>query len=372
MDEARAKHFTLRGGELDGVAFTITAGCRGAPRPPAAWASLLARAAELRGEVLDASGLFGLPGRAVRTGRVSVYEPSAAGLAAIRTDGADEVLAVRAGLPWDAPPGRYDHVLLAPPADRGNARVRAEISAAARALKPGGTAWLGLERDRGAKRYEREATAAIGPGEVVARKKGFRVSRFRCERTAPTELDPWLRFDTPRGPAMALAGTFAAGKLDPGTARLLDALDRHAADRTRSDVLDLGCGWGPLARWAAAGGGRVTACDDDLAAVRSTARNVPGARVVHSDLDLELSREDRFDLVLLNPAFHLGAGVRVGLGAAMVETAIRRVRRGGDVWMVANEDLPYDAVIEAAGGEATRVARAGGFRVSRVRRRSGR
>lgn len=371
----RARHFEPRPAEVAGVTFTLSDGCRGAPRPPAGWAALVRRAAEVRGDVLDVAGMYGVPARAVPDGPVRVLDPSAAGLAAFRRDVGSEAGRLRAspGLPWDAAPSAWDHVFLAPPAERGNARVRAELAAAARALRPGGHAWVLLERDRGAKRYEREAVAAIGPGEVVARVKGFRLSRFRrSEAAASAPVAPWHRFDTPRGPAEALAGTFASGKLDPGSARLLQALDDASPPCEGAEVLDLGCGWGPLAGWAARRGGQVTACDDDLAAVRSTARNVPTARVLHDDLDGGLAPGARFDLVLVNPPFHLGAGVRVGLGEAMVATAVARLRPGGEAWLVANEALPYEAVATRLGCEVEETARSGGFKVWRARRRSDR
>lgn len=360
---------------VSGVSFRWRVGCRGHPEPPAGWALLAGTAAELDGETLDASQCLGVPARAVAAGRVRVLESSALALEALAADLEEEAVGgahprAAAGLPWDAPAGAFDAVLLAPPAERGSARVHAETAAAARALRPGGRAWLLLEKDRGAKRYERDALRWFETGTVVARRKGFRLSRLEGPR-ADAAPDPWTRFDGPFGEAWALAGCWAAGKTDPGTRLLLRELEAAAALPEGGSVLDLGCGWGPLAWAADRRGAQVTACDDDLAAVRSCERNVPGARVLHADLDGGLPSGARFARVLVNPPFHVGAGVRLALGRAFLAAARRRVTPDGEIWLVANRDLPYETAF-AADDEVVEAAREGAFKVLRVRPRSGR
>ena len=378
---------------LAGVSFSWRLGCRGHPSPPTTWALLTERAATLAGDVLDASACLGVPGRAAAGSgaRVTVLEPSAVALDALRRDlGASSTTdaantRASAGLAWDAPAAAFDHALLAPPAERGSARVRAELAAAARALKPDGRAWVALHKDRGAKRYERDATRWFSGVEIVARRKGARLARLSGPRgdarrgSAPAdgadadgeEVAPWQRFDTPLGPAWALAGCYAAGKLDPGSALLLDVLAEREAIPPASDVLDLGCGWGPLARAAADRGATVVASDDDLAAVRSCARTVPEAHVMHADADRGLAAGRAFARVLLNPPFHVGAGVRLDLARALLRAARRRVAAAGEAWLVANAQLPYEDVFDAADA-VDEIARDGGFKVLRVRPRNDR
>jgi 16S rRNA (guanine1207-N2)-methyltransferase len=131
-------------------------------------------------------------------------------------------------------------------------------------------------------------------------------------------------------------------------------------------VLDLGCGYGPLALWAASANADVTAVDDDVTAVRSTARNAdrhgPSVRAVHSDLDAELGGGERFDVVLCNPPFHIGKEVRLDVSRAFVRAAHRRLVPGGRLWLVANRALPYERYLEGWSRVET-LAEEGGFKV---------
>lgn len=67
-------------------------------------------------------------------------------------------------------------------------------------------------------------------------------------------------------------GVFSGAGIDPGTAFLLRWLATHPQVQASQRVLDLGCGYGPLALWlaAAAPARRVTAVDRDALAVECT------------------------------------------------------------------------------------------------------
>jgi len=340
---------------------------------PAGWSLLVDAARTVAGEVVDASGTMGVAGRAAEAAtRVRIVEPSAIALDVIRYDLGGYGPEVTPGLPWDLEPKSADSVLLAPAAERGSARVRAELAAAARALRPDGTAYLLLERDRGAKRYEREARTLFGDVEVVARQRGARLSRLRNpglhQLRSAAESTPWTEFEVDGQRFHSLAGCFASGKLDPGSALLLRELDRAGAVSPHSSVWDLGCGWGPLAHAAQQLGALVSASDDDLAAVRSCRANVPGAKVEHADLDGALAPGVRFDRVLVNPPFHVGAGLRLALGREFIEVALRRVTPEGEAWFVANAELGYEREASLPRGwRLDQVTRESGFSVLRAR-----
>jgi len=354
-----------------------SAAVRGYPGAAPGLQELLAAVPSLTGRVADVTGSAG--GGALAAGaaaQVTVLEPSYAALRAARRRFADAAgVTVRAGLPWDLPAAAFDAVLALPPGDRGNDRVRAELWACARALVAGGTAYLAMHKDLGARRYERVAEEAFASVEVVARSKGWRVAQLTGPRPADPEgaedAVPWRRFEALGRSWWALPGVFAARGLDAGSAELLAALaERGEAPLAGAEVLDLGCGSGVLAALAlASGASRVCAVDDDLGAVRSSERNLGGGRavVLHSDLDAALAPRERFDAVLANPPFHVGKQVRLALSRAFVEAARTRLRPGGELLMVANRALPYERELAGWGAfETVRVA--GAFKVLRARR----
>jgi len=200
---------------------------------------------------------------------------------------------------------------------------------------------------------------------------GWRVSELRGPRPTPP-LDPWAAFAPAAagagGPVRAIVGTFAAEKLDPGTAVLLRALAAGRAT-TAGDasgaprVLDLGCGTGLLGRAALAAGAReVVAVDDDLAAVRSASAQLgddPRAVVLHADLvrpvdaaRAPLLAAGGFDEVWCNPPFHVGRQVVGALSRAFVAAALQALRPGGVAWFVVNRALPYERELAAWGEHA--------------------
>jgi 16S rRNA (guanine1207-N2)-methyltransferase len=103
------------------------------------------------------------------------------------------------------------------------------------------------------------------------------------------------------------AGVFSPGRLDPGT-RLL--LEEAPAPPTRGDVLDLGCGYGPVACVLAARspGATVWAVDVNERALALCARNARAAGLgnVHCVLPGDPSLPDRFAGIWSNPPVRIG------------------------------------------------------------------
>ena len=144
-------------------------------------------------------------------------------------------------------------------------------------------------------------------------------------------------------------GVYAAGKLDPGTQVMLEALELSPLLGKR--VLDIGCGYGILALKAALAGADVTALDDDLAAIRSAYKNALryalDIRFLHSDVNSALPPDARFDAVLSNPPFHVGKQVRLELPTAFIAAAYQHLKPGGTFTLVANAALPYEPLLNA-------------------------
>jgi len=178
---------------------------------------------------------------------------------------------------------------------------------------------------------------------------------------------------------VAFGAAFAGAGLDLGTRFLLeqlDAPDGRLPGTEPRDVVDLGCGTGLLAAWAARRwpGARVVAADRSDAAVRSAAltatANGVGDRVrtVRDDAGATLA-DASADVVLLNPPFHDGAALRTDAAHRMFATAGRVLRPGGALWCVWNSHLRYRPALERAVGPTTQVARGPRFTVTRSLRR---
>lgn len=148
----------------------------------------------------------------------------------------------------------------------------------------------------------------------------------------------------------AHGAVFAGPKLDIGTRYLLAFLP---AMKPARHAVDLGCGTGILAAMYARHfpASTVTATDQSAAAVAS-ARATAGANgladriSVLQDDALSTMEPGSADLVLLNPPFHVGAGVHAGAGLKMIEAAGRVLAPGGELWTVFNRHLPYRPALE--------------------------
>ena len=65
--------------------------------------------------------------------------------------------------------------------------------------------------------------------------------------------------------------------------------------------------------------------------------------------DVTTGLPEIYDAIVMNPPFHIGQATHVDLGRAFLTTAIASIRRGGKLFLVANRQLPYEAVLEVSG-----------------------
>ncbi len=162
------------------------------------------------------------------------------------------------------------------------------------------------------------------------------------------------------------AGVFSPSRLDPGTRLLLEtAPPPPAAGR----LLDLGCGYGPLALVLAARspGAQVWAVDVNRRALELCARNaaragLPNVRCAAPD-DAQLP--GTFGLIWSNPPIRIGKAALHGLLTAW----LGRLEPSGAAYLVVHRHLGSDSLqrwLEESGRPAERVAARAGYRVLRV------
>lgn len=171
-----------------------------------------------------------------------------------------------------------------------------------------------------------------------------------------------------------VSGTFSPTRLDLGTAVLL----RHLPVPEPGDILDLGCGWGPIALDAAMQAKaaevdvRVWALDVNSRSLDTTAKNaqrhgLDSVRPVTAD---EIPADMQFTAIRSNPP------IRVGKDALhdLLTTWLPRLAPGGRADLVVSKNLGADSLhrwLTDTLGEDFSVVRTGsskGYRVLTINR----
>jgi 16S rRNA G1207 methylase RsmC len=180
----------------------------------------------------------------------------------------------------------------------------------------------------------------------------------------PSEVQ--LRLPDFQAALRADKGVFSAGAVDPGTVELLRASPAPAAV---GDLLDLGCGYGPIACTLAhrAPAATVWAVDVNARAVALTAANavalgLTGVRAVQPD---EVPDEVRFAGIWSNPPIRIGKAALQEL----LSTWLGRLTDAGEAWLVVHRHLGGDSLATWAAGQGwavQRMASKKGYRILRV------
>ncbi|KPQ06074.1 MAG: 16S rRNA (guanine1207-N2)-methyltransferase RsmC [Rhodobacteraceae bacterium HLUCCA12] len=159
-------------------------------------------------------------------------------------------------------------------------------------------------------------------------------------------------------------GLFSADAVDPGSALLARSI---AAESLSGTIIDLGAGWGYLAATLLERSPRITALhlvESDARALDCARENVTDPRAVFYWADATLPLPGlTADLVVMNPPFHTGRKGQPGLGIAFIRAAAALLRPSGQLWLVANRHLPYEAAMAASFRSHTEVAGTPAFKV---------
>lgn len=163
-------------------------------------------------------------------------------------------------------------------------------------------------------------------------------------------------------------GVFAGEGLDRGTAVLLRS---STPPPGRSQALDLGCGWGPIALGIAvhAPGAQVDAVDVNdraLALCRDNARALGVADRIRALRPEQVEPDRRYDQIWSNPPIRVG---KEALHALLLQW-LPRLAPDGEARLVVGRNLGADTLqrwLVEQGHPTERVASAKGFRVLVVR-----
>ena len=166
---------------------------------------------------------------------------------------------------------------------------------------------------------------------------------------------------------VSLPGVFSHGRLDRGSALLLDNLDRLPSGH----LLDFGCGAGVLGAAVKRRNPdvQVTMLDVDAFATASSrltlAANGLEAEVITGDgID---AAPKHLDVILTNPPFHTGVHTDYAATETLLRKAREHLKKGGELRLVANSFLRYQPIIEQHLGVCAVMAEGNGFRIYRAK-----
>jgi 16S rRNA (guanine1207-N2)-methyltransferase len=253
-------------------------------------------------------------------------------------------------------------------------------------LKDGGRCYIAGATNEGIKTAASTIETLFGNARVLARDSSHRVV-VAVKRTAELRLPD--RIDTAildsktfreveaslRGRHYQLCtrpGVFSWEHVDEATSILAEVMDVREGD----SVLDLGCGSGALGVVASAlTSGRITMVDADIEAVRSAARTaevngMTNWRALASDIAGSVL-EERFDVVVTNPPFHVGKATDLDVPVQFINDAHDVLAGGGRLFLVANRTLPYEQSIKHCFGNVSNVHDGPRFKVLSAVRANG-
>jgi 16S rRNA G1207 methylase RsmC len=168
------------------------------------------------------------------------------------------------------------------------------------------------------------------------------------------------------------SGVFSPGRLDPGTAVLLRKADLPA-DAEPANLLDLGCGYGPIACVLAveAPAATVYAIDVNSRArelAKQNAAALGAADRIHVGTPDDVAEDVTFAQIWSNPPIHIGKPEL----HALLERWLPRLTPDGVAWLVVNRNLGGDSLhawLCGRGWVVHRQASQRGFRILRVTRK---
>lgn len=168
---------------------------------------------------------------------------------------------------------------------------------------------------------------------------------------------------------VSLPGVFSHGRLDRGSALLLDNLDALPGGH----VLDFGCGAGVLGasikrRYPQS---QVTLLDVDAFAAASSrltlqANGLQGDVITGDGID---AAPLYLDAIVSNPPFHTGVHTDYSASETMLRKSVEHLKKGGELRLVANSFLRYQPLIEAQFGTCHTRAEGQGFKIYQATRR---
>lgn len=272
--------------------------------------------------------------------------------------------------------GLFNLVLVLP--DPQRELMLADLARAHDHLAPGGVLMAAVHNDAGSKRCEQHLReVAPGPVETLS-KHHCRVFWTTKEDSKPWKsdlLERWRQGAVMRrildGRFWSRPGLFNWDRIDEGSALLA----QHLPDTIAGNVADFGCGWGFLSDHLLRHCHDIDSLDiydadgDCFECARRNLGLVPTkvkAQPHWQDITAGFDRT-KFDAVIMNPPFHEGKEADPLIGLKFIAAAAQALRPQGQLWLVANRQLPYENLLAETFAETEKIVETGGFKVLHAR-----
>jgi len=235
-------------------------------------------------------------------------------------------------------------------------------------LKPNGRIIIACANQYGAKSYQQALSSLAGTVSVSSKSKCRIFSAYKTKDYDDVLAQTWIQAgQIQQVEALGLfsqAGLFSWNRADLGSQLLLAQLPKLSGQG-----MDLCCGYGLLSVHLLQHSTDI-AClhliDAEHQALLCAKKNTQawGKQCHYACLDASQDTlPTELDWLVCNPPFHIGQTREVTLGQKIIARGCQSLKRDGEIWMVANRQLPYEKVLEQHLRQYNTVEEAQGFKI---------
>ncbi len=168
------------------------------------------------------------------------------------------------------------------------------------------------------------------------------------------------------GQFISMAGVFGWNKIDKGSKILTNFIPSDL----KGKGADFGCGYGYLSDFLLSNCKKVkklSCLDADYRSVELCRKNLDKFDICKEFLWRDLTNVQgdlrNLDFIVMNPPFHEGKNANISIGKSFIDSAYASLKRNGTLFMVANNHLPYDHILEDKFFKCQKLYEGQGFKV---------